>query len=172
MSAHCTHCYNYCYLILISLAQMVGVSVPSFVVRTAVVHRTHLVLCCKITLAAMNTNWQRYLWYIPGIINTLRGLGVFFILIVLPKDSRYYLLELCSSVWEKCGGKPLKGLLPPTRRSSTSTNTTATTSTNLSPTAAVDKERISLSSSDTQLSSHNASMNELQDANKKQRCFV
>ena len=111
-------------------------------------------------------NWFSYLWYLPGLINSLRGIGVFIILIVLPKDSRHYILELISNAWERCGGRPLKGILPPTRRSSTSTNTTATTTTTLNPVTCTDKERISLSSSDTQLSSHNTSMNELNEVSR------
>ncbi|KAF2367857.1 GPCR family 2 secretin-like [Trinorchestia longiramus] len=107
--------------------------------------------------------WLEHLWYIPTAVNALRGLGVFLILVVLPKDSRTYSLELVSSVWEKCGGKPLRDILPSTRQSSTSTNTTATTTATASPVAPGDKERISLSSSDTQLSSHTASMSELHE---------
>lgn len=112
--------------------------------------------------------WHEYLWYIPTAVNAFRGIGVFLILVVLPKDSRYYTLDLVSSLWEKCGGKPLRDVLPSTRRSSTSTNTTATTMSvsPLSPAASGDKERISLSSSDTQLSSHTASMSELHELPK------
>ena len=121
-------------------------------------------------------NWSEYLWYIPSSINALRGIGVFVILVFVPKDSRSYLFELLNNAWEGIGGKPLSRLIPSTRRSSTSTTTTATTTATASPTAPGDKERISLSSSDTQLSSHTASMSELHelprqnDAQNAQAC--
>ncbi|XP_018009692.1 uncharacterized protein LOC108667208 [Hyalella azteca] len=107
--------------------------------------------------------WHQSLWYIPTAVNALRGLGVFLILVILPKESRSYAAELISAAWEKCGGKPLRELLPSTRRSSTSTSTTATTTATASPVALGDKERISQSSSDTPLSSHTASMSELRE---------
>ena len=113
--------------------------------------------------SSLEGKWHDYLWYIPTAINSLRGIGVFLILVVLPKDSRYYLFELICSLWERCGGRPLSNIVPSTRRSSTSTNTTATTTATATPLSPGDKERISLSSSDTQLSSHTASMSELHE---------